>query len=51
MDDRNDISLKGLKSDVGVGFRFHGPMTTPLRIELARGNEGLSLVFSSKAPF
>jgi hypothetical protein len=51
MADRNDISLEGLKSNVGVGFRFHGPMATPLRIELARGNEGLSLVFSSKAPF
>jgi hypothetical protein len=51
MDDRRDISWKGLKSDVGLGFRFHGPIATPLRIEVARGNEGLSLVFSSRAPF
>ena len=51
MGDTTDISWTGLKSDVGLGFRFHGPMTTPLRIELARSNEGLSIVFSSKAPF
>ena len=37
-----DISLDGLKSDYGLGFRFHGPAATPLRIELARSNEGLA---------
>ena len=31
----------GMKSDYGLGFRFHGPAATPLRIELARSNEGL----------
>jgi surface antigen Omp85-like protein len=46
-----DISWDGLKSDYGLGFRFHGPAATPLRIELARSNEGLVIVFSSKAPF
>jgi hypothetical protein len=46
-----DISWDGLKSDFGLGFRFHGPAATPLRIELARSNEGLVIVFSSKAPF
>jgi hypothetical protein len=45
------ISWEGLKSDFGLGFRFHGPIATPLRVELARSNEGLVIVFSSKAAF
>ena len=32
---------KGLKSDVGIGIRFHSPLATPLRIELAQGQRGL----------
>lgn len=48
---RGDLDLEGLKDDYGIGFRFHGPAATPLRIELAKSNEGLVLVFSSKAPF
>ena len=47
----SDLNLSDLKSDYGFGFRFHGPLATPLRIELARSNEGLQLVFSSQAPF
>lgn len=46
-----DLDLKGLKDNYGLGFRFHGPIATPLRIELARSNEGLQLVFSAKAAF
>jgi hypothetical protein len=48
---RGDLDLDGLKSDVGLGFRLHGPLSTPLRIEFAKGNEGLVLVFSAKAAF
>lgn len=48
---RADLDLDGLKSDVGLGFRFHGPATTPLRIEIARSNELLKLVFSAKHAF
>jgi hypothetical protein len=47
----DDISLKGLKSDVGVGIRFHSPVATPLRIEFAKGSEGLRLVFAGSAAF
>jgi Omp85 superfamily domain len=47
----SDLDLADLKSDYGFGFRFHGPLATPLRIELARSNEQLQLVFSSKAAF
>jgi hypothetical protein len=49
--DRGDLNLKDLKSNVGVGVRFHGPAVTPLRIELARGSEGLHLVFAGSAGF
>ena len=48
---RSDLASGALKSDYGLGFRFHSAARTPLRIELAKSNEGLSLVFSSKAPF
>ncbi len=47
----SDLDLTDLKSDYGFGFRFHGPIATPLRIEFAKSNEGLQLVFSAKAPF
>ena len=48
---RSDLTDGPLKSDYGFGFRFHGPLATPLRIELAKSNEGLALVFSAKASF
>ncbi len=47
----DDLSLKGLKSDVGIGIRFHSPLATPLRIELATGSEGMRLVFAGSAAF
>jgi hypothetical protein len=43
---RNELDFKQLKSDVGIGARFHGPMATPLRIDFAIGSEGWRLVFS-----
>jgi hypothetical protein len=43
---RSDLDFTGLKSNVGIGARFHGPMATPLRIDFAVGNEGWRLVFS-----
>jgi hypothetical protein len=46
-----DFDFNGLKSDYGFGVRFHGPFATPLRVELARSNEGLGLVFSANAVF
>ncbi len=47
----DDLSFKGLKSDVGIGIRFHGPTATPLRIELAKGSEGWNIVFGGSAAF
>jgi hypothetical protein len=46
-----DLDLDGLKSDFGIGFRMHGPAATPVRIELAKGNEGIALVFAASASF
>ena len=40
-----------MKSDVGFGVRFHSLVATPLRIELAKGSEGLRLVFAGSAAF
>lgn len=47
----SDLSLSGLKNDQGIGFRFHGPLATPLRVELAHSNEGFQYVFSAHAAF
>jgi len=48
---RSDLDLHGMKSDYGIGFRFHGAIATPLRIELAKGNEGYVLNFSASQVF
>ena len=48
---RKDLDLHGMKDDYGVGFRFHGAISTPLRIELAKGNEGWVLNFSASQVF
>jgi len=50
-DRRDALSLSNRRSDVGFGVRIHGPFTTPLRIELARGDEGLRIVFAASAAF
>jgi hypothetical protein len=48
---RTDLDLSGMKSDVGLGFRWHGPMATPLRIEFTHGSEGFALVFAASEVF
>lgn len=48
---RADLDFNGLKSDYGFGVRFHGPFTTPLRVELANSPEGLRLVFAMQPIF
>ena len=48
----SDLDLDGLRHDYGFGLRFHGPVSTPLRIDFARSNESsLRIVFSSSAVF
>lgn len=48
---REDLNFKQHHHNWGLGFRFHGPLATPLRIEVARGREGFNLVFSGAAAF
>lgn len=43
---RSDLDFDGLKRGVGIGIRFHAPQTTILRLELARGDEGMRYIFS-----
>ena len=38
--DWSALDFDGLEHDFGVGLRFHGPLTTPLRVDLAKGREG-----------
>jgi outer membrane protein assembly factor BamA len=45
------LSLSDLETSVGVGLRLHSPTATPVRIELARGSEGLRLVVAGSAAF
>lgn len=47
----SDLDLNDLNTDYGFGLRFHGPLATPLRVELARSREGLSFVFSAASVF
>ena len=48
---RNDLSFQGLKSDVGIGVRIHGLMATPVRLDVAVGNEGWRIVLSGGPVF
>jgi len=46
-----DLNLENLKNDYGLGFRFHGALATPLRVDFANGNEGFHIVFAASAVF
>ncbi len=48
---RQDLDFEDLKTNWGIGARFHGPTTTVLRIEAARGSAGWHLVFATSAAF
>ena len=45
-----DLDFENLKSNVGFGIRFHGSKTTAVRLELARGDEGLRFIFGFSGP-
>jgi len=49
--ERADLWSTRMKTDYGIGGRFHGPAQTPLRIELANGSDGWKLVISGKPSF
>ena len=48
---RGDLNFEDMVDDWGIGARFHGPTSTVLRIEMARGSDGWKLVFATSAPF
>ena len=41
--DRRDLDFNHLETAYGIGARIHGPTVTPLRIDVARGSEGIRL--------
>ena len=43
---RSDLDFDGLKSDYVFGVRFHGPQMTVMRVEIARGSEGLRFIMA-----
>jgi outer membrane translocation and assembly module TamA len=49
--DRSALTLSELETDYGIGARFHGPNFTALRIEVARGSEGIRLIFAGSQAF
>lgn len=48
---RSELTFDGMKTDYGLGVRFHTPMATALRMEVARGLEGWRLVFAASPSF
>ena len=48
---RSSLTLDGMKTDYGIGVRFHTPTATALRMDLARGQEGWRMVLAAGAPF
>ena len=47
----SDLDLNHLESDYGVGVRFHAPLATVLRVDVARSREGTRLVFAASPSF
>jgi len=48
---RRQFDLEAFDTAWGIGARFHGPTFTALRVEIARGREGLRLVVAGSQPF
>lgn len=45
------LNLDALETAWGIGARFHGPVFTALRFEVARSREGFSFIFGGSQPF
>ncbi len=48
---RSALDFNNLTTNWGIGARFHGPTSTPIRLEVAKGSDGFHLVISSSAAF
>lgn len=49
--ERRDFHLDEFDVAWGIGGRFHGPTFNAFRIDVARGREGIRLVFAGSQPF
>jgi hypothetical protein len=49
--DASDFEFGKFDSAWGLGARFHGPTFNAFRVEIARGREGIRLVFAGSQPF
>jgi len=47
----SDLDFSGMRHDYGFGARFHTPLATILRVDIARSSEGTSLVFATSPIF
>lgn len=47
----SDLDFNHMKTDYGFGARFHAPLQTVLRVEVARSNQGTHLVFGASPAF
>jgi hypothetical protein len=48
---RHDFDLGRFDVAWGIGARFHGPAFNALRLEVARGREGIRMIVSGSQPF
>lgn len=48
---RSHLTLEGMKTDYGLGVRFHTPSATALRLDLAKGLEGWRVVVATSPSF
>jgi hypothetical protein len=49
--DRHDFDVNRFATSWGIGARLHGPSFNALRVEIARGREGIRLVVAGSQPF
>lgn len=49
--DRHQFRVGNFETNWGLGARFHGPLFTALRVEVARGREGMALVVAGSQIF
>ncbi len=49
--ERRDLDFDGLKTAWGIGMRIHGPTFTPLRLDVARGKEGVRVHLTGGVAF
>ncbi len=49
--ERQDLTAANFETAWGLGARFHGPHFNAFRIEVARGREGLRIIFGGSQAF